>query len=395
MRKRCQIEDIRYPKLWICGKVLDKTKQCVFVLRSRCERCTEESLQRLIRDVRNNQRMQVKTSETLLIFLHFGKAMIRALKTGFKKIQSSEYKERLICCTTCTKDVNKCPYCGCNLKGQRFSKAILASEQGCPNPKTYPGLRKYPPRNFWGVCKETTTVLIACRNESVEHLHTTINSIISNATGKLEVIVLLDGKINPKVRDRRVRVIKFDNPVGRRVAYNVGAAQAKGDYLFFVDSHCTMSEGWDTKLKCACGERTLAASTIASLTTDMEERKKGHYSFVSLDRNLQDKWWGAKKKELLTPTIARTMAFTGCGWMIRRDYFLQLDGFDELLGEYGHTGSEWSVKVQCGPVPGTLVLRTDVTCGHVFGTNTLSALYKPYAISQDEFKKRMYVKYGE
>jgi hypothetical protein len=65
--------------------------------------------------------------------------------------------------------------------------------------------------------------------------------------------------------------------------------------------------------------------------------------------------------------------------MIRKNYYLALGGADERLGHYGHTGAEFTLKVWLNDDPalvGRLVVRRDVICGHVFGTNTDGQLYE-------------------
>ncbi|GAH22304.1 unnamed protein product, partial [marine sediment metagenome] len=206
------------------------------------------------------------------------------------------------------------------------------------------------------------------------------------ATGKVEIIIVLDGWTKDVVRDERVIVLKKSEPVGRRVAINEAARIAKGKYLFHLDAHCTMSEGWDTKLKCACTGRTVVTCLVKPLDENWKYKKRGGYSFVSLSPKLEVKWWSGYKLAKDCKVAEETMAFTGCAWMIQKDYFWELGGCDESLGSYGHTGSEWSLKVWLHKeFPGRLLIRVDVICGHLFGTNTDNKRYQVNMASDSVF----------
>jgi len=314
---------------------------------------------------------------------HFAKAMARAVKNGFETISEKRFIERMMCCTTCGTGTS-CPYCGCNVK----LKGKLESEMGCPNPETYPKLKQFPPRNYWSVCNEKTSALIIARNENPVYLQKTIDSLFDNATGDIEVLVILDG-YDSEIDSRAIKV-KFDKPIGKRIGLNFAASQAKGQYLFFIDAHCSMSEGWDTKLKCACDEKTIAVSIIKPMDESFEYTP-GEYSFVKLNEDLEEKWWQYKAKADWR-TIEKTMAFTGCGWMIRSSDYNEYGGFDERLGEWGYEGPEWSLNMWCSG--GNVALRTDVVCGHIFSTNDGNKNYAAKMVSKGVFFNLMVQRWG-
>ncbi len=294
--------------------------------------------------------------------------------------------EKEVCCSICRPEGN-CPYCGCAIGIKKY----LATEPSCPSPDTYPHLKVFPPRDYWQVCQDTTSVIIAARNEP--HINKTITSLLENATGSVEVIVVLDGQDYPVLTDPRVRVIKFSPSKGTRPAYNMGASVAVGKYLLILDAHCTYSFGWDTKLKCACFERSLVVSLIKPLdeqTWEVQE-DQGCYSFVYLNKELQEKWWSGHKPAEQWHILEPTMSFTGCGWMIRKQYFQQLGGFDiPELGEYGYIGPEFTLKVWLHEqYPGQIVLRTDVVCGHLFSTNTGGKLYRATTMPHKQYYELM------
>ena len=235
------------------------------------------------------------------------------------------------------------------------------------------------------------SVIIPARQEP--YINKTIESLYDNASGEIEVIVVLDGE-NADI-DPRAKVILHPVPLGRRVGMNEGAAIAKGEYLLHIDAHCSMTPEWDKKLQEVCTENTLVVSSVAAMNEKTWEKKPKHYyTFVSLDKNLIEHWWGKYKKLPDCAVTEETMALTGCGWMIRNDYYWKLGGCDESLGQLGHLGPEWALKVWCNS--GRLILRTDVFCGHVFACHSKKIQpYSPQRIGDIDFRDRMYAKYSD
>ena len=232
------------------------------------------------------------------------------------------------------------------------------------------------------------SVIIPARQEP--YINETIRSLYNNASGEIEVIVVLDGEAAPI--DKRAKVIFHPKPLGRRVSMNEAAWIARGEFLLHIDAHCSMTPNWDIKLSESCTKDTLIVSLVSAMDEKTGKTKLGHtYSFVYLNENLVEKWWGKYKNLSDCKVTEETMAMTGCGWMIRKDYYMSLGGCDESLGELGHLGPEWALKVWCNG--GMMLLRTDVKCGHIFGSNKIQP-YSPQKISDYDFKNLMEVKYG-
>ena len=299
----------------------------------------------------------------------------QAKKDGLDKLWVSEREaiERQICCTTCT-DGTSCPYCGCNIKSSWFlplGKSNLSTE-GCPNSQTYPHLKSLPSMNYWEVCNKKTSVIISARNE--KYLNKTIEGLIENATGEIEIIVGLDGYEDDVIEDDAVTVIRCEEHIGRRKMSNRLCELATGEYLFEIDAHCKVSYGWDTKLKCVCDKNTIVGCSVNELNEE------------SWDCNF-DKWVGGKivdvanwnwdKVNQQVEKIEESESFNACGWMIRKDYFEELGGHDEELGEWGWENVEWTMKNKKGKI----IIRTDVVVSHLF-----RAEY-PYRIKGKHYKE--------
>ncbi len=75
----------------------------------------------------------------------------------------------------------------------------------------------------------------------------TINSLLENAEGEIEIIPVLDGYLPdfeiPK--DDRVKIVHLGKNVGMRRAINAGVFISAGEYLMRTDEHCSFGKGYD------------------------------------------------------------------------------------------------------------------------------------------------------
>ncbi len=85
-------------------------------------------------------------------------------------------------------------------------------------------------------------------------LHNTIESLLNNARGDIEIIPVLDGywPEKPIIEDPRVRIVHLGRNRGMRGAINAGIAVARGEYLLRTDEHCAFGEGYDVILARDC-----------------------------------------------------------------------------------------------------------------------------------------------
>lgn len=92
------------------------------------------------------------------------------------------------------------------------------------------------------------SILIPAREE--EFLNHTIQDILKNSEGAIEVIAILDGYLPDPSLDSDPRVTVIYNPisVGQRAGTNQAAKLAKGKYLMKVDAHCAFDKGFDRKM---------------------------------------------------------------------------------------------------------------------------------------------------
>ena len=84
------------------------------------------------------------------------------------------------------------------------------------------------------------------------YLHKTIDSLLENAEGEIEIIAVLDGYWTEVKDDDRVKVVHLGKNRGMREAINAGVAIAKGEFLMRTDCHSCFGKGYDVILTKDC-----------------------------------------------------------------------------------------------------------------------------------------------
>lgn len=81
-------------------------------------------------------------------------------------------------------------------------------------------------------------------------LHKTIDSLLDNAKGEIEVVVVLDGywPVVPIKDDKRIVIVHLGKNRGMRGAINAGVLASKGEFLMRVDEHQDFGKGYDVIL---------------------------------------------------------------------------------------------------------------------------------------------------
>jgi len=79
-------------------------------------------------------------------------------------------------------------------------------------------------------------------------LNRTIDSLLENATGDIEIIPVLDGYFQEVKQDPRVHPIHLHQNKGMKNAINKGMSMARGEYVMRLDEHCMVAPGFDTEI---------------------------------------------------------------------------------------------------------------------------------------------------
>ena len=169
-------------------------------------------------------------------------------------------------------------------------------------------------------------------------LHRTIDSLLDNSGGEIEVIPVLDGyQPNlPIKKDTRLKPIYLKKNVGMRKAINEGLKVAKGDFIMKTDSHCLFGKGYDRIMAEDCQENWLMIPRRYPLNLDeWRISKKGYikdYHYLSFPkRNIHgfgtfpSEWPQRTYERLKDPkyVIDDTMTFQGSCYFANRKYFME------------------------------------------------------------------------
>lgn len=198
------------------------------------------------------------------------------------------------------------------------------------------------------------SVLIPSRN--CKYASRTVDNIFENATGEVEVIILLDGywpvpEINPH---SNLTVVHKGLVTGMRNSVNLGAYLAKGKYIMKCDDHCMFGKGFDEILQKDMEDDWLVNPSRYSLDENKWERGRGptEYLYITypyLTDNLYGnglhgkKWIGEngfgnnmgynefywKEIHLKDNKIDDMMTFQGSCWFMGREKYLAIGGLDE------------------------------------------------------------------
>lgn len=149
-------------------------------------------------------------------------------------------------------------------------------------------------------------------------------------TGKLEVMVVDDASEDDTpqtVQKYPVRLIRLEDRCQASYCRNLGAEEATGEILAFIDSDCVADPGWLKQLISAFDDPHLAA---------LGGRVDAYFDQTGLDR-----YEKAESSLMVSSYAKRTQPddpffyVPACNFLVRRDLFLKIGGFnvDLSVGE--------------------------------------------------------------
>lgn len=215
------------------------------------------------------------------------------------------------------------------------------------------------------------TIVLPSRNELF--LPETVTDLLDNATGDIEVIVILDGywtipqylegkkfeHFKRMIADKRVVLLHKGQSEGMRPGINDAVAIAKGNYIMKIDAHCMVDKGFDTKLIDSCERDTVVIPRRKRLDAEnwcIQDVGKldVDYEYLSFPDNPADfggagfngRIWEERIKERLNNPkydIDENMSFQGSCWFMTKKYFHHLE-----LMDYKNYGTFWSEAQEIG-----------------------------------------------
>jgi len=198
--------------------------------------------------------------------------------------------------------------------------------------------------------KELTTVIIPALNE--KYLQRTIENVLENAEGDIEVIAICDGYWpDPPIKDRpNVRLIHNTVSRGQRQSINDAARLAQGKYIMKLDAHCAVAPGFNKILQEDCEYDMTMIPRMYNLdhtTWEPKKHKRTDYMFIGMvGGNLRAQYYAGsgQPQPRNDKLIDDIMCCMGPCFFMHKARFFELGGCDEDHGHWGQQGVEVACK---------------------------------------------------
>ena len=228
----------------------------------------------------------------------------------------------------------------------------------------------------------STSVIVCFHNEGWSALLRTVHSIIDRSPPRLlkQIVLVDDASTQEHLKTQleqyiskypKIKLVRSPERVGLIRARLLGASQAVGSVLTYLDSHCECAEGWLEPLldRIARNSTNVVCPVIDIINDDTLAYQKSSYLAVGgFDWNLVFNWHGVPQHEKdrrghqAEPVHSPTMA--GGLFAIDRNFFEKLGGYDPGFDIWGGENLELSFKTwMCG---GTLEIVPCSHVGHIF-----------------------------
>jgi glycosyltransferase involved in cell wall biosynthesis len=184
------------------------------------------------------------------------------------------------------------------------------------------------------------SVIIPSHNDV--YLHKTIDSLLNNAVGDIEIIPVIDG-YTPKqdfLADPRIKPVYHPYNMGMREAINTGVRIATGDFVMRTDEHCMFGERFDAIILDTIQPNWIVVprryfldpvkwEVINTPPVDYEKLKIINYD---RGRKFSGIPWKNRTEERKDTMIDETMAMQGSCW------FMPHKWWDEVIGHLDSEG---------------------------------------------------------
>ena len=232
---------------------------------------------------------------------------------------------------------------------------------------------------------ELVSVIIAVGGFDLQYLERTVASLRETAVGPIEIFVGYDGCPTMFIVGTQPKL--YPTPVGQRKIMNDAAKVAEGEYIFKIDAHCSMSHGWDARMKESAADDCLV-NCVVDILDEKTWQGKGHsMGHAVINSNMKAEW--VRLRNPSKAVVEEQMTGCGCGWMLKAPLFDTIGGCNEEMGPYGAIGPEMALRFwSCW---GYVVLRNDVVCNHLFRKGkqpfVIDDRDRPYRILKEEYSE--------
>jgi glycosyltransferase involved in cell wall biosynthesis len=175
-------------------------------------------------------------------------------------------------------------------------------------------------------------------------LQKTINSLLENASGDIEIIPVLDGYWPDFTleNNNRVKIVHLGKNSGMREAINFGIRVASGEYIMRTDEHVAFSKDFDRVLTSSCRPHWIVTGTqyfLDPVKWELMNLPPINHQKLVIQGGLKfagQRWpeLDEKNKNRIT---SETMAMQGSVWLMPHTWWdkvigeLQTEGYGPLI----------------------------------------------------------------
>ena len=163
-----------------------------------------------------------------------------------------------------------------------------------------------------------------------KYLNKTIQSLLDNAGGEIEVVPVIDGyKLKrPLPDDDRVKPVILEDNVGMREAINIGVRESSGEYLMRSDEHCMFGTHYDNIMTTDICDNWIVTPRRYKLNVEdwkVEGVPSGYEKLYIQNWELGQKFgsrpWKSRDKYRQHYPVDETMAMQGSCWLMSRKHW--------------------------------------------------------------------------
>lgn len=202
------------------------------------------------------------------------------------------------------------------------------------------------------------------------YLQATIDSLLDNARGEVEVIPVLDGywPETPLKEDPRVKILHLGKNSGMREAINAGVAMSTGEYIMRTDEHCSFGEGYDVILTSQMEDNWIVTPRRYQLDvknwTVMDIPPVDYMDLKIVDIGGTKKFSGVSRKGDDSQPIQESMAMQGSCWAMKRSWWDKVIGKVQTEGYGPHYQDSHEMVFKTWQAGGKLMVNKNTWHAH-------------------------------
>ena len=243
------------------------------------------------------------------------------------------------------------------------------------------------------------SIIIPSRTE--KFLNKTIQDVLDNATGDIEVFPVLDGYENTpyeKIIDPRVKYISLPNngQMQKRQGINTAVSIAKGEYVMSLDAHCCVAKGFDEVLTRDCTDNMIMVPRRYRIDIETWDKVKDdkripidyeYFMWQKLIPGFHDGSkklksgrfggykWDERTKERWNIPIDDILTFQGSCWIMKKDWFKKC-GFMKVDGYTGWGQEAEELSFTTWQNGGRCVVNKNTWYAHLHKGKTHGRMYE-------------------